>query len=264
MPDEKEPQFFSFDRNVGSLRTLEEYERLFEKAELSHRAVGEASTDYLRSHCALPVILNYVDHPKIIVCIRHPVDMAVSIHNFSILQGREDIMDFWTAWHAQSERFLGARMPPQCRNPYQLWYGAICSLGYQLQRLYAWVPEEQIHIIQLENMKHDPRYEYTRLLNFLGLPDDGRESFPVSNMGSVRRFNRAWSVLNQAHDMIRNLGIKWPDSGLLRKLDHMARQPINTESTLSSDQRAELVDCFREETRMAEQTTGLDLDHWRR
>ena len=74
-----------------------------------------ASTTYLRSQVAVPGILNYTDSAKFIVCLRNPVDMAVSVHGQLLHTLYEDIEDFEEAWAAQEDRARGLRIPKTCK-----------------------------------------------------------------------------------------------------------------------------------------------------
>ena len=94
----KEPQFFNWDFCHRSTRSFKEYEALFEAATVDHVAVGEASTRYLYSRTAVPAILGYVDKPRFIVMIRDPVDLAYSLHDQTVFNGNENVLDFEKAW----------------------------------------------------------------------------------------------------------------------------------------------------------------------
>lgn len=264
LPKSKEPHFFSFDYHEGICRRLEEYESMFDKAQSHHRAIGESSTSYLQSATAIPAILRYSRRPRIVVAIRNPIDMAISLHNFLFLHRAENKDDFWTAWQLQSQRRYGAQIPPECSDVRKLWYADICRIGSQLRYLYEKVPERNIHLIQLEEVKTDPRAEYLRLLEFLDVKDDGRTSFQVANEASKRHFKSFWSVFNLLDRMILATGIKLPKAGFMEKLDQFTRKRIDTGMAINARQRAELVDYFKYETRLAEEVSGLCLDHWRR
>lgn len=264
LPKKKEPDFFNFDHYRGECRTLEDYESFFKKAK-PHQLIGEATPSYLWSNTAIPAILKYVKQPKIVVIIRHPVDMAISLHNNRVLQGKEDKVDFWTAWNLQIKRGFGADIPRKCYDPRDLWYADICRLGFQLWRLYEQVPKPQIHLMELEQVKVKPRTEYKRLLRFLDVEDDGRTSFPVANAASSRRFKTFWAGCNLIDNGFHAIsGLYLPRPNFIKTLDQYTRKRVDSYSTINTSQRAELVNYFWEEIRLAEQVTGLNLDNWRR
>lgn len=203
----KEPSFFNYDYGFRRQWSLERYEQLFEGAKESHRAVCEASVKYLYSRTAVPAILAYADSPKFVVMLRDPVRMAPSLHEQTLFNGDEDEEDFYLAWRLQHERLYGASVPKHCRDPQLLQYGTWCKLGEQLERLYQHVPREQTHVIHLEDMQADPSGEYRRLLDFLGLDDDGRETFPVANQAKTRRLPWLIQGVQRGNELLRAMGV---------------------------------------------------------
>jgi len=62
--------------------------------------------------------------------------------------------------------------------------------GEQVERYYAAFPADQIHIVNFRDWTADPRAAYLEILEFLGLADDGRTSFPQINPGMTYRSRR--------------------------------------------------------------------------
>ena len=186
----KEPNFFNTDDQWTVTRTLRQYEALFRNAGPEHVAVGEASVWYLFSRVAVPNILTYCKEPKFIVMVRNPIEMAYSLHQQELLSGNEHIKDFRKAWELQPERAKGLEISRFCVEPKRLLYGPACKLGEQLERLWSLVPEERVLVIVLDDVKENPRREYLRVLEFLGVPDDGRNIFPVYNPAQEYRLPR--------------------------------------------------------------------------
>lgn len=220
----KEPHFFNYDHGIRRPWSLNQYERLFDSAEKSHRVVCEASTRYLCSHTAIPAILAYTDSPRFVVMLRNPVRMAPSLHEQTLFNGDEDEEDFARAWRLQHERLYGASVPRHCRDPQLLQYGTLCKLGEQLERLYRLVSREQVHVIHLEDMRADPEGEYRRLLAFLGLDDDGRETFPVANQAKARRLPWLMHGVQRTNELLRAMGVPPVRVGLTAFLYHKLRK----------------------------------------
>lgn len=220
----KEPCFFNFDYGFRRPWRLEQYERLFAGASDRHRVVCEASTRYLYSRTAVRSILAYVHSPKFLVMLRDPAAMAPSLHEQALYSGDEDEPDFVRAWQLQHERLYAASLPKRCRDPQLLQYGTLCKLGEQLERLYRQVPREQVHVIHLKDMQMDPRAEYSRLLHFLDLEDDGRESFPVANRAKVRRMPWLIRGIEQANQFARAMGTPPLRFGLTNFLQEKLRK----------------------------------------
>lgn len=178
-------------------------------------------------------------------------------------KGYESKNDFWVAWNLQFQHHYGGQMPPKCPDVRMLWYTDTCSLGPQLRRLYEQVPKAQTHLIQLEQVKANPWIEYRRLLDFLNVKDKIRTSFPISNTARRRRFK---AFRTGCHLIYRGFhattGYYLARPGFIKILDQYTRKPVNTQSAINASLSAELVDYFNDETRLAEQVTGLNLDYW--
>ena len=187
--EEKEPHFYSTDIPdycYGRYRRAGDYESLFAAA-TSNELIGEASVFYLHSSQAIPRILNVNPDAKFIAMIRNPADMAYSLYSQLRWAAEEDAADFETAWNLQKPRLDGLQIPATCCEPSLLQYRSVCSLGTQLRRLFDLVPTSQRLVIVLDDMEVNPRTEYLRVLSFLGLTDDGRDSFERINSNTVAR-----------------------------------------------------------------------------
>jgi hypothetical protein len=182
MPSEKEPHFFNTDDLRRGVTSLEQYEALFRQAREEHKAIGEASVWYLSSAVAAGNIIEYHPTSRFIVIVRNPVEMAPALHSEMLFSGLESILDFREAWHLQDHRRHGRRLPVfSSWAQRRLLYGEICSLGEQLERLYSTVPSRHVLTLVLDDVRANPRREYLRVLDFIGLPDDERSDFQVHN-----------------------------------------------------------------------------------
>lgn len=256
----KEPHFFNRD-GMPATRTLAEYQALFRAAGDQHRAVGEGSTHYLYSRVAVPGILEYSPAARFIVCLRNPLDMAPALHNECLSQGWETVRSFETAWRLQPRRRAGQDIPGTVTgDPERLLYGPYCRLGEQLERLYGWVDRERVLTIVLDDLRADPAGQYRRVLDFLGLPDDGRRDFPVVNAASqtrslaLARFVRRMAMVRDA------LGLRgdWGIAQAVRRLN--TRPPGST--VLSPALRDELRDYFRDDVQRLGELLHRDLSAW--
>lgn len=203
----KEPHFFSTDLGNRNVKSQHEYDRLFSEVRPSHIAVGEASTWYLYSRDALAKILAYNPEAKFIIMSRDPVEMAISLHHHNHRKMNEDEPDFMRAWNLQAARREGKSIPWACREPAFLQYLAACSLGEQVGRLLGRVEPSRILHISLESMQENPRQEYLRVLGFLGVPDDGRQSFPVANQARGRRSLALQAMIRLGVRLKRSIGL---------------------------------------------------------
>ncbi|OYW64524.1 MAG: hypothetical protein B7Y26_07265 [Hydrogenophilales bacterium 16-64-46] len=190
LTDPKEPHFFATDMDVHRyVRTEEAYLALFKHAKQHHHAIGEASVGYLFSAVALANIRRFNPDARIIAMVRNPVDMVQSLHRQLVYAGYEDEPDFEKAWRLQDARKRGESIPMLCRAPGFLQYGDACSLGRQIEHLYAVFPREQVHVIVFDDLVRNAAKVYRDTLTFLGLPSDDRVIFEVVNEAKTIRFS---------------------------------------------------------------------------
>ena len=259
MSSAKEPHFFNTD-DKRTVETVEHYERFFENASPVHRAVGEASVWYLSSSQAASQILGYAPDARLIVMFRNPIEMAPALHAEMLYTGIENVKDFIEAWHLQEERRRGRRLPAFCWVPRRLYYGEVCSLGAQLDRLLSKIPARQILTIVLDDVQRDARQEYLRVLEFLGVADDGRMEFPVYNAAKIRRWAFLPRLTNVILDVKRQLGIRG-GLGLWTLIDS-ANQMGRRRNSLPPEFVAELKRYFKEDVVRLGQLLRRDLNVW--
>jgi hypothetical protein len=255
----KEPKFFNTDaRTVGGF-SKEEYERLFLGADETHRWLAEGSTAYLRSTTAVSNILAYAQDPRFVICVRNPVEMVVSLHGERIKQGVETETGFEQAWRLQESRQQGRLVPRLCVEPSDLLYGPICRVGHQLERVLAQAGADRVIVVVLDDIRADPAREYRRVLDFLGLPDDGRTRFSAENkalylpplLAGCLRFA---ALAKQLLRIRAGTGV----TALARRA--LGRPPAK--SPLSPELRNELRTYFRDDVSKLSAILGRDFSHW--
>ncbi len=172
----KEPVFFA-DEDFESKYafTWEEYKKCF-KRKPEHRITGEGSILYIYSDSAIKNILEYNPDAKFIVMLRNPIDQAYSYFLQLRHSEYEREKDFVAAW--ERAPFPGRSL---------LNYHSVVSTGEQLQRLLAQVPREKVLLLTLEELIADSRALYLKVLDFLGVEDDGKNEFEVVNQAGTHR-----------------------------------------------------------------------------
>jgi hypothetical protein len=263
MCEPKEPRYFASDLVPGRAGPMSysAYLNLFRNANQSHLAVGEASPTYLPSTVAVSNVLEFNPKARIIVLLRPQIEMVRSLHARSYLDGREDVADLEEAWNLQDARRTHRQIPKFCYEPKELLYGEFCRLGEQLEQVYHKVSRERILIIFSEEMRAQPRLVYEKVLSFLGIPSDNRQTFPRYEENRRRR----WKALNQfllAADRVKiNLGLRSFGVGLANALDNM-NEVKDKRGVLRPEFRKQLVEHFREDIAKLSQLTGKDLRNW--
>jgi hypothetical protein len=183
----KEPHYFNEEDEGRHIKDLETYLKLFAGASEQYKAVGEASVLYLRSRSAVQKIMEFNPAARLIVMLRHPVDMYLSLHQQNLFRFRENVMDPEQAWNLQAARAEGNRIPKGALEPGNLQYREVCGLGMQLERLFAIVPKRQVYVISFNDFQENTAAVYQDVLAFLGIDPDGRTEFPRENSAKMHR-----------------------------------------------------------------------------
>lgn len=264
----KEPHYFADD--LAGLRDIgprENYEELFVSDNSDVKAVGEASVFYLYSQAAIANVIEYEPQARLVVMLRNPIDAAYSMHSQFLFSADEDVADFATAWNLQTQRANGSEIPTTCREAAMLQYTKLFSLGEQVQRLLNCVPREQVLFIFFDDWVSDTRREYQRVLEFLGVDDDGRTEFPRVNANKQHRWN--WLGRLNAHPpaWLRNIvrgsqklfGVEnW---GVARRVQQTNQQKLER-APLSAEMRAEMAAAFESDVALLSEILKRDLLHW--
>jgi len=190
MSEVKELNYFASDfPNVQKItfKSVDDYHKVFAKADERHLAVGEASPFYLFSQVAFRNMAAYNPGAKVILTLRNPVDFLESYHQLNLSLLREDEPDLAKAWDLQDLRRQGQHIPPGARQADLLLYGEVGQFGRYVERLLGIFPKEQVKVFLFDDLRADPRAVYEQLLAFIGVPSDGRAEFPPVNANFENR-----------------------------------------------------------------------------
>lgn len=247
---------------------IDAYLALFDAADpKQHLAIGEGSTLYLCARQALEEIQAFQPSAKIVVMLRDPVELAYSFHSEILYHLHEDEPDFETAWRLQSERKNGQKIPREAKRVKTLLYGEMAMLGQQMQSLLEIFPRAQVHWVFFDDFKADPGREYRRVLDFLGLPDDGRDIFQQVNQNAIVEPTPLLRLLKQ-NRFLRNISgffkrltgrRSW---GIVKQLQKR-KGTVVARPPMPAPLERELRDFFDADIRLLEDLTGRDLSIWR-
>ncbi|HEX5960700.1 MAG TPA: sulfotransferase [Rhodanobacteraceae bacterium] len=264
----KEPHYFAFDlpgyRNVSD---WDEYQALFRDAPASALAVGDISVYYLYSNVAIARLYQKFPSARILVLLRNPFDLAVSMHAQALRSRNESVTSFAKAWALCGDRRAGQGIPRSCTDVATLYYDRIPLLGSQLQRVFDTCPRQQVRWWFYEDFATDPRHVYLEMLAFLGLDDDGRTEFPRHNPRRRARSQIVAQFTQKTPELVtwavrqfkRATGIK--QLGIIDALQRANWVPAGKAQLppeLLDDMRA----VFEPDIHLLESLTGRNLDHW--
>jgi len=231
MATPKEPHFFSQpciprERKKTPDRTIYEYEQLFDGATELHHVIGEASTSYLVHRLnTIPKIVDYSPDAKFIICVRNPIEMAISLHQERVFNGEENILKFKQCWQALPARRRGKGIPPKAIDPILGDYYRCCLLSDQIQDVTKLVPSNRVCIVCLEEMSCHASAVYQKILEFLNIPLIQIQTFERHNERKMRKLLPLTHFSVAAGQIKRRIGLR-KSFGVLNRLNHWNRKTV--------------------------------------
>jgi hypothetical protein len=151
---EKEPQFFSIQWERG----FAWYDSLFDDAGRPRRWYGESSQSYAGWEPALHRIQAYLDEPRFIVLLRHPVDRLISHYRWLWAMD----LEWRPILKAVQEEAEKERDPANYR-AYKLGsaYAELCPL------LERYLDKKRILYLKSDNLARDPEQTLRQCFRFL-------------------------------------------------------------------------------------------------
>ena len=264
----KEPHFFIEQGwRPRPARTETEYLRFFAGASRDARVFLDSSVFHICSPEALRKIREFNSEAKIIVMVRHPVEMLASFHKYSCRLFIENVTDFEEAWNLQASRAQGSNLPPGCEFPVLLQYENLGRVGKHAANLLEIWPRAQVKFVFFDEFVKAPLEHYKDILEFIGIPYDGRTEFPKVNEGVAWRSRAVGRLMIKAWPIVIKALTRTGVVGAVRKRQFwMFLWRVNSapEERIEMDPkfRQQLVDVFRSDIRLLSATTGRNLDHW--
>ncbi len=165
---------------------------------------GEATPFYLFHPWVPARVAECVPDVKLIVMLRDPVRRAISHFYHEVSLGFESrplprALDEEPSMIAGEEHRLARGLPSSPAYQHRSYFSRGLYAD-QLQRWLSHVPREQLLVLPSERLSNDGGESYRRVLDFLGLPDDGRttfgrihqRSYPEPDPSIVRELHRRY------------------------------------------------------------------------
>jgi hypothetical protein len=166
----KEPHYFGTDLPCldSYVRDTELYSSLFENV-TDEKIIGEGSVWYLESLLAAKELRAFNPEAKIVILLRNPVDMMVSLHALYLRTGNEEVEDFNEAIQLQESRKKNKSIPANVYFLQGLFYLDVALYYNKLKRFYETFEKDKIHVILFDELINHPHDTYQDLLKFLNL-----------------------------------------------------------------------------------------------
>ena len=192
------PQFFGFHPTI---KTEEEYLKIFQGVK-NEKMMGEKGTDNLMAPNAARSIHHYYPNAKIIMNLRNPIDMMLSLHNLMVnASTKEPIIDFEKALNAEKRRIFEELKNPGTYDP-NVFYRKNAKYVDQVKKYVDLFGLENIHIRIFDDFIRDPIGSFQETCRFLEV--DGT-FVPSAEHHNKRRVNRSMRL---QHFVINMRGAK--------------------------------------------------------
>lgn len=204
----KEPHFYATDLPIQphTVSDPDDYHRLF-SASGDQRYRTEASVWYLYSRDAPALIAKAHPDARIVVMLRNPADMLISLYDLYLRTGNEGDTNPETAIFRTGEaRFAATYFP------FGLNYLRLLDIATPLARWRSFFPENQLRVLIFEDMYAAPETGFRELCGWLEIDRDTPVSFDHRRARDAVRMQ----AMKQLRDLPEHLRRKMnPDASRL-------------------------------------------------
>lgn len=249
MSPTKETNYFAWSAEAGAaapadrypVRTASAYRALFDGAG-DAVAVGEASPRYLIEPKAAARIAAELPDVRLVACLRHPVERALSGYWMQVRKGRiaED-----------AARHFDHRDPFVAESCYA------ANLGRYFERF----ERERIHVVLFDDLTEAPAASLATLCNFLGID-------PRAHPAPLARDNPGWvpgiadAEALRSNRLLQTLAPKGSTArSVLARVAKWARRPP---PEIPPEHKRALARLFDEDIEATARLIGRDLGEWQR
>jgi len=243
-----EPLYGDPEMHKWHVRTLEDYEALFEDAG-DATAIGDVSPIYLETPHAASRMHELIPEARILASLRHPVDRAYS-----------DYLKYL--------RKRGSRVDPELHlTPEAEWvqpdshWMLLGRYHEQLSRYYDLFPRSRIRVFLAEDLKNNTTGTLREIFAFLGV-DQGftPDTSTPHNVGGVPSSLLLERLLTNRK--LRSLAKPLVPRALADRLRGMRTANMQKSPPLPPDLRKRMTESLAVEIEKTSELTGLDLNHW--
>jgi hypothetical protein len=249
-------QFFGM---FPTVKTEEEYLKIYSNVK-NEKAIGEKNTDTLIDPKSAKQIHQYYPDAKIIINLRNPIDVMLSVHNLMVNAAAvEKITDFEEALAAEKTRTMEELKKPGTHDPF-LFYRKTARYIDQVQKYVDVFGLENIHIQIFDDFKKDPLIEFQKICRFLKIDDT---FIPVMEHYNKRRISRSktlQSLVNKTgRTRFRKIVRKVPK---IQNAYNLINRPYVNKDQISEGVKMKLKKELKPEIEELSKLIGRDLTFW--
>lgn len=250
----KEPAFFA--DHTGYDR-WEDYLCEFRGA-ASCPAVGEKSVAHLYDSQAAERIHRFNPRAKIIISLRHPVDMAYSLYRHNRRHGYETLSTFAEALAAEDERAESSTFPRESLGYYANYlYKRRATYFPQIKKYVDAFGSSRVLLVRFSDLKSDSLSVCRTIFRFLGVDDSFVPSLKPENRGGAARlpFLQHWYVRST---VFRNVIVRTTPQSLRKFVKRLNQRP-SPNYVLASVDRDMYSPMFSEDLRRVEEEYAFQV-----
>jgi len=239
--------------HMANVFSTEHYEKLYKNAG-SAKALGEVCTSYFMVNESMLQIKEELPNAKVAVILRNPIERAFSGYVMAVKLGQIINKDFLTAvkedYNAQ---------PKGYGITFNFLEGGLYADSLKL--MFETFSEEQRKVVLYDNYSQDVSGTLKSFFKFIGVDANiDIDTSQKSNAGGMPRFkwlNYIAYQMGWARQMARNLLPKSIKQKLAKTMYKEGSKPA-----MSANEKAWLIDFFRQDVNKTAKILGADLSHW--
>ena len=269
----KEPIFFEAEYHKGT----EYYFKTYFTGRKSEYFLGESRHRNLYLPYIPSRIAETFPNAKLIVILRNPIDRAYSHYFHRRAHGYENL-SFEDAIELDSQRINKGMLinteeeiekyVKALKNNTSLYIRTYLDSGYyseQIERYLKYFQKDQMYITFIDEFKKEPRKEYIKLLNFLGIgtcPDGIK--FEVINKKKSKLYMSVHKGLtgNQKLRALLNFFLTDQIKDSVQNLASLFEHQLFKKKEIKKETRIWLSLHYKPYNKRLEEITGRDLSHW--
>jgi hypothetical protein len=261
----KEMHYFGKDLKTKQKLSEPEYLKNFRSTN-NEKIIGEASVWYLFSETAAKEIKEFAPDAKILIMLRHPVDVLHSLHSQHLYDGNEDVLDFEAALSLDEERKKGANLPDSVDYFALPPYKDSVLFSNQVKRYLDVFEKENVRIILYEDFTGNTKKIVSETLEFLGINNKFQIDYNVVNPNKRIKWFYLHRLIKKPPATLKKLiRVILP----FRKIRHSIMFQLfkrnvqeKQRDEMNKDLNSRLKDFFKDDIHLLSKIINRDLSAW--
>jgi len=219
---------------------------------------------YLSSTRAAKEIYDFNPNARIIISLRHPVDLLHSLHGRAMLGGDEPVTDFVDAINMSNDERAASTYGLTRRFKYGFNYRNAVDFPAQIKHFLNLFGYDQVHFVLLEDIQTTTAETYQNILKFLDVDPSFKAQFKIVNAHRSVKYHRLLRIIKSQSPLRRHLTNKIPHP-IRKKLLNKIFLAVTTDAprqAIDPEIRRKLTLEHTEKIEHLSKIINRDLSHW--